>query len=96
MLCEPPVAVVSEVAKEKGTEQIAKTYLEMLYSKEAQRMAARHFYRPTDEAVRAEFKTRFPDLKLVGIDETFGGWRKAQARFFNDGGVFDKIYRPQS
>ena len=68
----------------------------MLYSKEAQRMAARHFYRPTDEAVRAEFKTRFPDLKLVGIDETFGGWRKAQARFFNDGGVFDKIYRPQS
>ena len=96
MLCEPPVAVVSAVAKEKGTEQIAKTYLEMLYSKEAQRMAARHFYRPTDEAVRAEFKTRFPDLKLVGIDETFGGWRKAQARFFNDGGVFDKIYRPQS
>ena len=96
MLCEPPVAVVSAVAKKKGTEQIAKAYLEVLYSKEAQRMAARHFYRPTDETVGAEFKALFPDLKLVSINETFGGWRKAQARFFNDGGVFDKIYRPQN
>jgi sulfate transport system substrate-binding protein len=94
ILAEPPVAVVDGNARKKGTADVARAYLEYLYSPEAQEIVARHFFRPRDEKVAAKFADRFPELRLFTIDEVFGGWAKAQATHFDDDGVFDKIYAP--
>ena len=56
---------------------------------------AKNYFRPVDEKVKAESKNQFPDLKLVTIEKEFGGWQEVQKRFFDDGGLFDKIYTPQ-
>tara|TARA_R110000868_G_scaffold192386_3_gene436801 strand:- start:3307 stop:4323 length:1017 start_codon:yes stop_codon:yes gene_type:complete len=95
ILTEPPVAVVDANAEANGTSAVAKAYLEFLYTPEAQRLIAKNFYRPRDTSAAdpADLK-RFPELKLVTIDEGFGGWRQAQKKFFADNGIFDQIYRP--
>jgi len=92
ILAEPPVAVVDKVVDRKGTRAVAQAYLEYLYSPEAQEIEARNYYRPIDPAVAAKYASKFPKLKLFTIDDTFGGWTKAQATHFADGGVFDQIY----
>jgi sulfate/thiosulfate transport system substrate-binding protein len=92
ILAEPPVAIVDKVVDRKGTRAVAQAYLEYLYTPEAQEIEAKNFYRPTDPAVAAKYAARFPRLKLFSIDDTFGGWTKAQATHFADGGVFDQIY----
>lgn len=92
ILAEPPVTVVDKVADRKGTRKVAEEYLKYLYSREGQEIAARHYYRPVDKAVAAKYAARFPKLKLVTIDSTFGGWSRAQKTHFADGGVFDQIY----
>jgi sulfate/thiosulfate-binding protein len=94
ILAEPPVAVVDANARRKGTAEVAKAYLEYLYSPEAQEIVAKHFFRPRDEKVAAKYADKLPKLTLFTIDEVFGGWSKAQATHFDDGGVFDKIYAP--
>jgi sulfate transport system substrate-binding protein len=91
ILAEPPVAVVEAVAARRGTTEVAKAYLDYLYSDEGQTIAGRNFYRPRNPAIAATF-TDFPKLELFTIDATFGGWGKAQATHFADGGVFDQIY----
>jgi sulfate/thiosulfate-binding protein len=93
ILAEPPVAVVDANVEKKGTRKVAEAYLNYLYSEEGQRIAAKNFYRPRNEAVAAEFAKQFPALKLVTIDKDFAGWKTAQPKFFNDGGVFDQIYQ---
>lgn len=95
ILAEPPVAVVDKNAEKKGNTEIAKTYLEHLYSPAGQEIAAKNFYRPRDAAVAAKYAQQFPKLELVTIDKDFGGWKTAQPKFFNDGGVFDQIYQAQ-
>jgi len=90
---EPTVAVVEKVADRRGTRDLARAYLEYLYTPEAQRLAAEHFYRPTAEPVIAEYADRFPQLTLFTIDDMFGGWKKAHAVHFADGGEFDRIYQ---
>ena len=92
ILAEPPVAVVDANAKKKGTEEVARAYLEFLYTPQAQEIIARNYYRPRDPAAAAKFANQFPDVRLVTIDGDFEGWWKAQARHFNDGGTFDEIY----
>lgn len=92
ILAEPPVAVVDKNVDRKGTRKQATAYLEYLYSEDGQRIIAQNYYRPRDAKVAAEFKTQFPELKLVTIDQEFGGWAKAQPLFFNDNGIFDQIY----
>lgn len=94
ILAEPPVAVVEKNAKKNGTREIAQAYLEYLYTPAAQEIIGKNFYRPRDEKVAARFAAKFPALKLVTIDEAFGGWKKAQKAHFDDGGVFDQIYQP--
>jgi sulfate/thiosulfate-binding protein len=89
---EPPVAVVDKVVDRKGTRAAAEAYLKFLYSKEAQEIAARQFYRPTDPEVAKAFAANFPKLELITVDEAFGGWRNAQKTHFADKGVFDEIY----
>ena len=85
-------AVVDKVAKKHGTEAVAKAYLEYLYSDEGQDIAGRNFYRPRNEAIAAKYASVFPKIDLFTIDNVFGGWTKAQATHFADGGVFDQIY----
>jgi len=93
ILAEPPVAVVDKNVERKGSREVAEAYLTYLYSEEGQRIAAKHFYRPRNPAVAAEFSKQFPALKLVTIDGAFGGWKTAQPKFFGDGGIFDQIYK---
>lgn len=93
ILAEPPVALVDKNVDRKGTRPVAEAYLQYLYSEEGQRIAAKHFYRPRNAKVAAEFSKQFPSLTLVTIDSAFGGWKSAQPKFFGDGGIFDQIYR---
>ncbi len=92
ILAEPPVAVVDKVVDKKGTRAPAEAYLQFLYSKEGQEIAARNFYRPRDPDVARKYEKTFPKVSLFTIDEVFGGWRAAQKRHFSDKGVFDEIY----
>jgi sulfate transport system substrate-binding protein len=92
ILAEPTISLVDENAKKKGTTEVANEYLNYLYSKEGQRVAAKNYYRPTDPEVTKEFAAQFPAVKLITIDDVFGGWKKAQKIHFSDGGEFDKLY----
>ncbi|MCW7537121.1 sulfate ABC transporter substrate-binding protein [Aquabacterium sp. A7-Y] len=89
---EPPVAVVDKVVDKKGTRAVAQAYLDYLYSPEGQDIAGRNYYRPVDPQAAAKYAGQFPKVTLFTIDETFGGWSKAQKTHFADGGVFDKIF----
>jgi sulfate transport system substrate-binding protein len=91
ILAEPPVAWVDHVVQKRGTEALAKAYLEYLYSPEGQEIAAKNFYRPRLQSVAEKYAATFPKVSLFTIDEMFGGWHKAQKTHFNDGGVFDQI-----
>jgi len=90
ILAEPPVAVVDKVADKRGTRGVAEAYLNFLYSKEGQAIAAKNFYRP--RAKDAGNAAQFSNVSLFTIDEVFGGWQKAQKEHFADNGVFDQIY----
>ncbi|MEA3149364.1 MAG: sulfate/thiosulfate transport system substrate-binding protein [Gammaproteobacteria bacterium] len=92
ILAEPPVSIVDKVVDKRGTRKVAEEYLQHLYSKEGQEMAAKHFYRPRDPEIAQKYAKQFPTLSLVTIDSAFGGWTKAQATHFADGGTFDRIY----
>ncbi|HEY6005601.1 MAG TPA: sulfate ABC transporter substrate-binding protein [Anaeromyxobacter sp.] len=96
ILAEPPVAVVDRNVDKHGTRAVAQAYLEFLYSPEGQEIAARSFYRPRDPQVAARHAARFPKVELFTVDTVFGGWQRAQATHFADGGVFDQIYTPGS
>ncbi len=92
ILAEPSVAVVEENARKKGTLDVATEYLKFLYTKEGQNLAGKHFYRPRDPEIAAKYTGRFPEIRLVTIDEEFGGWEAAQKIHFADNGIFDQIY----
>ncbi|WP_145515944.1 sulfate ABC transporter substrate-binding protein [Yersinia aleksiciae] len=91
ILAEPTVSVVDKVVDKRDTRDVADAYLKYLYSPEGQTIAAKNYYRPRDPAVAAKFANEFPKLKLLTIDEVFGGWTKAQQTHFATGGVFDEI-----
>jgi sulfate/thiosulfate transport system substrate-binding protein len=92
ILAEPPVTLVDKVVDKRGTRDVAKAYLDYLYSPEGQKIAGENYYRPIDPKVAAQFDRLFPKISLFTIDEVFGGWTKAQKTHFADGGVFDTIY----
>jgi sulfate/thiosulfate-binding protein len=94
ILAEPPVSVVDKIAAKHGTSDVAKAYLEFLYTEQGQEIAARNYYRPRLAKVAAKYADRFPKIGLFTIDALFGGWQKAQKKHFDDGGLFDKIYTP--
>jgi sulfate/thiosulfate transport system substrate-binding protein len=96
ILGEPPCAVVDEVVDKKGTRDVAEAYLKFLYTAEAQEVAAGLHYRPRDVTVLEKYGAELPAIPLFTVDETFGGWEKAQAEFFTQGALFDQIYRPSS
>ena len=92
ILAEPPVTVVDKVVNKRGTRKVAEAYLKFLYTPEGQEIVAKHFYRPRNPQVAAKYAKIFPKLELVTVDGVFGGWAKAQAAHFADGGSFDRIY----
>src|ERR1700741_1347455 len=92
ILAEPPVAVVDRVTLRRKTTDLARAYLEYLYSPEGQEIIAKHHYRPRNEQVFARHAKQFPKLALVTIAD-FGGWANAQKTHFADGGEFDRIYQ---
>jgi sulfate transport system substrate-binding protein len=94
ILAEPPVALVDQTARRHGTTEVARAYLDYLYSDEGQDIAGKNFYRPRGEKAAAKYAGQFAALKLVTIDGEFGGWAKAQPAHFADGGTFDQIYQP--
>ncbi|MCC6170590.1 MAG: sulfate ABC transporter substrate-binding protein [Gammaproteobacteria bacterium] len=93
ILAEPSVSIVDKVVDRKGTRRVAEAYLEYLYSKEGQALAAKHHFRVRDPQIAARYRAEHPEIPLVTIDEAFGGWDKANAAHFADGGSFDRIYR---
>ena len=92
ILAEPPVAVVDKVALRRGTTDVARAYLEYLYSPVAQEIVAKHYYRPRNPQVAAKYTNVFPKIPTLVTIADFGGWQKAQSAFFADGALFDKIY----
>ena len=92
ILAEPTVSIVDKVADKRGTRKLAQAYLEYLYSTEAQEIAGKHYYRPSDPGAAAKFASRFPAVKLFTLAEVAGDWRKATKVHFADGGVFDQVY----
>jgi sulfate transport system substrate-binding protein len=92
ILAEPPVALVDKVADRHRTRAVAQAYLEYLYSREGQEIAAKHYFRPRLASAVAKHDPATPKIKLFTVDGVFGGWQKAQRTHFADGGVFDQIY----
>ncbi|PLU64899.1 sulfate transporter subunit, partial [Sinorhizobium medicae] len=91
---EPSVALLDGNVDSKGTRNVAEAYLGYLYSDVGQKIVAKHYYRPfKPELADPADSARFADLKLVTIGD-FGGWQEAQPKFFDDGGIFDQIYKP--
>lgn len=94
ILAEPTVAVVTKNAQRKGTEKVARAYLEYLYTPVGQEIAGKNYYRPVDPVVAAKYRDQFPDIEMFSVDQVFGGWREANRVHFADGGKFDQIYKP--
>ncbi len=94
VLAEPPVAWLDKNVARHGTTDLAKAYLQYLYSPDGQEIIAHNFYRPRSKEVAAKYSQVFPELPLFTVDQQFGGWRATQKKFFDDGGVFDQIYQP--
>ncbi|MDX1948286.1 MAG: sulfate ABC transporter substrate-binding protein [Pirellulaceae bacterium] len=96
ILAEPPVAVVDKVVDKRGTREAAEAYLQHLYSPAGQQLAAKHYFRPADsQTLTVEQRQQFADVQLFTIAEAFGGWERAQPEHFDDGGIFDQIYKPE-
>lgn len=94
ILAEPPVALIDKNVDKHGTRAAAEAYLQFLYTREAQEIVAKHHYRPRNREVAGAYAKSFPRIPMVTIDEMFGGWQKAQATHFADGGIFDQITAP--
>jgi sulfate transport system substrate-binding protein len=94
ILAEPPVALVDKNVDRHKTRRLAEGYLNFLYSPVAQDITGKHHFRPTNAAAAAKYAKNFKQIPLVTVNDTFGGWKKAQAEHFADGGLFDKIYKP--
>ena len=92
LLAEFPVAVVDKVAEKHGTQELAKSYLEFLYSPEGQKILAENGNRVNDADVAKEFASKFPEVRLVKVEDVFGGWEKVQKEHFASGGLLDQIY----
>lgn len=96
ILAEPPVAIVEKNVEKNGTQHLARGYLNFLYSPRGQDIAARHYYRPRNQSILNNYAQVFKPLKLVTIDQEFGGWSKVQKQHFENNGVFDQITKANS
>ena len=93
ILAEAPVSVVDKVVDRRGTRDLSTAYLEYLWSDQGQKLAVQFYFRPRSERLLAENSALFPPIRLVSVDDVFGGWDAAQKAHFADGGYFDQIYQ---
>jgi sulfate/thiosulfate-binding protein len=93
IVAEPPVAIVDKNTLLHGTESLAKAYVEGLYTEASQHLIAKHYYRPSDPAILAQYRSQFPDMPLFRLADHFGDWETAQKRHFDDGGSFDQVFK---
>ena len=93
ILAEAPVSVVDKVVDRRGTRELATAYLEYLWSDDGQKLAVQSYFRPRSDKLLAENAALFPPIKLVSVENVFGGWDAAQKAHFADGGYFDQIYQ---
>lgn len=91
---EPPVTLIDKVVDKRGTRRVATAYLEYLYSEAGQELIAKHFYRPRLPEVAKKYEDRYPKVKLITVDDEFGGWQAAHMKHFTEGGLFDEIFAP--
>jgi sulfate/thiosulfate transport system substrate-binding protein len=91
LLAAPPVTVVDKVVDKRGTRKVAQAYLDYLYTPAAQEIIAQHHLRPRDAGVLAKHAAEFKPIKTFTVEQMFGGWQKAQATHFADGGTFDQV-----
>jgi len=94
ILAEPPVALVDKNVDRHNTREVAKAYLDFLYTDAAQEVIAKNYYRPQSAAIATKYVAQFPKVTLLTINHDFGGWQQAQNKHFADGGIFDQIYQP--
>lgn len=92
ILAEFPVSVVDKVAAAKGTTETATGYLEFLYSEKGQEILANFFYRVHHPDVLARHKDRFPDVRLLKVEDVFGGWKKVSEEHFASGKTLDSLF----
>ena len=92
ILAEPSVAIVDKTADKNGSRNLAKGYLNYLYSPKGQKLAAKHYFRPRDSRAAAKYAVQFPKVQTFTVDKVFGGWAKAQNAHFANGAIFDQIY----
>ncbi len=92
ILAEPSVAIVDKTVDKDGNRNLARSYLNFLYSPLGQELAAKHYFRPRNPQVAEKYAQQFPKIKLFSIHDVFGGWAKAQKTHFVNGAVFDQIY----
>lgn len=92
ILAEPSVAIVDKTVDKNGHRNLARGYLNFLYSPLGQELAAKHYFRPRNPQVAAKYAKQFPEIKLFNINDVFGGWAKAQKTHFVNGAIFDQIY----
>ena len=94
-LAEPPITWVDANVQRKGTAEVAKAYLEFLYTPEGQEIIARHHYRPIDPQVRARWAKDFPEITLFRVTAVAKSWADAYDKFFGEGKLFDTLYKPK-
>ena len=92
ILAEPSVAIVDKVVDKDGNRQLARGYLNYLYSPRGQELAAKYYFRPRNAQVAVKYRAQFPKIQTFSIDKVFGGWANAQKTHFDNGGIFDQIY----
>ncbi|MCV9907539.1 sulfate ABC transporter substrate-binding protein [Brucella sp. HL-2] len=92
LLTEFPVTVVDKVVDKRGSRKIAEAYLNYLYAPEGQEILAQNFNRVHDKDVIAKHKDIYPDVRLVTVEDAFGGWEKVQKDHFAEGGVLDQLF----
>ncbi|HXU04378.1 MAG TPA: sulfate ABC transporter substrate-binding protein [Polyangia bacterium] len=96
ILAEPQVAVVDANVDKKKTRAVAEAYLKYTYTDEAQEIFAKHFYRPSNDAILKKHQDIFkPGLKLFPITDIAKDWPDAHKQLIGDGSVFDAIYKPR-
>lgn len=93
ILAEPPVTLIDKYVDKHGTRAVAEAYLEYLYGDAGQEIVARHYYRPLDPQIAAQYADQFPRVNLFTLSEVFGRWQEVQQTHFADGGIFDQMYQ---
>lgn len=91
ILAEPSIAVVEGNAERRGTLEAARAYLQFLETAEGQDLIGKHYFRPRDPEALERYRSQFPEMRMVTVDEAFDGWNEANARFFANGALFDRL-----